>query len=126
MTIEPSHLLSFAFAFAMIVIGLVVLAKLFGVKWLMSLFESEDKPSLRLVMAGVVVVFALFMIAANRITDNQLEALLFFSGACFGFGTTKLIATRFAARPPVPTATIKADTAQVNADTATITPTTPA
>jgi hypothetical protein len=121
LTIDPAPFLSFAFAFAMIAVGIVVLAKLFGIKWLMGLFESEGEPSARIVMAVVVVVFAMFMVAANRISDPKLDTLLLFAGACFGFGTSKVIASRFAARPQAPATTIRADTAPVTAETANVT-----
>jgi hypothetical protein len=120
-TIDPDPFLSFGFAFAMIAVASIVLAKLLGIEWLRGLFESEGQPSARILAAVVVVGFCLFMVAAKRIDHDTLNALLLFAGACFGFGTGKVIASRFAARPQAPGANIKANKAEVTANSATVT-----
>lgn len=83
-------------------------------RWFLSLFESEGVPSIRLVLAAVVVLFTLCMLAANRLSLGTTEALFFFAGTLLGLGTAKLVGKAFASRPPTPPAQIKTDKANVD------------
>jgi hypothetical protein len=120
MTIDPAPILGFAIPFALIAGGIAVLTKLAGTKWMLGLFESEGEPSARIILACATVVFTLFMQAAGRISDNMVEANYFLAGTLLGLGTTKLIATRFAARPAAPATQIKANVAPVTSETTNI------
>jgi hypothetical protein len=84
--------------------------------WVRGLFESEKEPSIRLVLAAVVTVFALCMVAAGRINEMQLEALLAFVGSLLFIGSARLVGKAFAQRPAAPPAQIKANKAEVNAE----------
>ena len=72
-------------------------------RWFLSLFESEGVPSIRLVLAAVVVIFTLCMQAAGRLALAVIEANFFLAGTLLGLGTAKLVGKAFAARPPTPT-----------------------
>jgi hypothetical protein len=91
-----------------------------GSSWLLRLFESEGQPSIRLVLAAVVTLFSLCMLAASRLSDNQLETLLTFVGSLLLIGSARIAATAFANRPAAPATQIKADTAPVTADNVTL------
>lgn len=82
--------------------------------WVRGLFESEGEPSIRLVLAAAVTVFALCMVAANRLNEMQLADLFTFVGSLLLIGSARLAAKAFAQRPPEPPAQIKAEKAQVD------------
>jgi len=120
MTIETA-VWGFAIPYVVIAAATALLMHVVGSKWVLGVFESEGEPSLRKLLAAVVVVFALFMVAADRLTDNKLEALLIFAGTLLGLGTGLKLGSRFAARPAAPATNIQADKAEVKAETANIT-----
>lgn len=66
----------------------------------LSLFESENSLSIRLVLATVVVLFTLFMQAAGRLDTLKVEANYTFAGLLLGLGVAKLVGKAFAERPP--------------------------
>ena len=119
MTIEGA-LWGFAIPYVIIAAATALLMHVVGPKWVLSLFESEGEASLRKLLAAVVVVFALFMVAADRLTDNKLEALLIFAGTLLGLGTGLKLGSRFAARPAAPATSINADKAEVTTETTNI------
>lgn len=79
----------------------------------LTLFESEQVLSIRLVLAAVVVVFTLCMQAAGRLSAAVIEANYFLAGTLLGLGTAKLVGKAFAARPPEPPTQINAPKAKV-------------
>ena len=70
--------------------------------WTLRLFESEGKPSIRLALAAIVVIFTLCMEAADRLPVAVIGANLFFAGALLGLGTAKVLGSRFASRSRAP------------------------
>lgn len=78
-------------------------------RWLLSLVESEGVPSIRLLLAGAVVLFSLFMQAAGRLPLGVLEANYTFAAVLLGLGVTKVVAKAYANRPPEAPTQINAD-----------------
>lgn len=68
-------------------------------KKFITLFESENSLSLRLVLAAMVVVFTLLMQAADRLDTMKVEANYTFAGLLLGLGVAKLVGKAFAERP---------------------------
>lgn len=85
--------------------------------WFLGLFESEGKPSIRLALAAIVVIFTLCMEAADRLPVAVIDANLFFAGTLLGLGTAKILGTRFANR-----LTARKSKPEEPADTATSNP----
>ena len=83
-------------------------------RWLLSLFESEGVPSIRLVLAALIVLFTLCMEAAARLALAVVEANFFLAGTLLGLGTAKIVGKAFAQRPPTPPAQIKTEKAEVD------------
>ena len=81
--------------------------------WTLRLFESEGKPSIRLALAAIVVIFTLCMEAADRLPVAVIDANLFFAGALLGLGTAKVIGSRFASRPHAPRPPQKAPAGEI-------------
>lgn len=73
----------------------------------MTLFESENSLSLRLVLAAAVVVFTLLMQAAGRLNSLEVEANYTFAGLLLGLGVAKLVGKAFAERAPETTVVSK-------------------
>jgi len=84
-------------------------------KWILGLFESEGEPSVRLVLAPIVVIYTLCMQAAGRIGEGMVQANYILAGTLLGLGTAKLVGRAFANRPAGPAPQIKANKAEVNA-----------
>lgn len=90
--------------------GLLLAAWLRGAlspRWVLSLFESEGVPSIRLVLAFVVVVYTLCMQQAGRLAQGAIDANYLLAAALLGLGTAKLIAKAYAQRPPEPPSEVK-------------------
>ena len=91
----------------------------------LELFESENVLSVRLVLAAAVVVVTLFMQAAGRLNGDMVSKNYTFAEILLGLGVVKVVASRFAARPPEPPPTInapKATTVDVAGDATISTP----
>ncbi|RFP63483.1 hypothetical protein D0N36_19275 [Hymenobacter lapidiphilus] len=68
-------------------------------KRFLTLFESENSLSLRLVLAAAVVVFTLLMQAAGRLNVPATEVNYTFAALLLGLGIAKLVGKAFAERP---------------------------
>lgn len=76
-----------------------------------SMFESENSLSLRLILAAVVTAFTLCMQSVGRLSTELVEINYVYAGTLLGLGVAKVISKAFAERKPG---------AQVNAKNATI------
>ena len=91
--------------------------------WVLSLFCSEGKPSVRLVSAFVVLLYTLLMQAKGRLSLGMVEANYLFAGSLYGFGTVKLVGKAIAnRRPPATTVQARVEADTVNMPGATLPP----
>jgi hypothetical protein len=116
MTVDLSTILEYLLWASLTVGGLLLLNYFAGRKWLLGLFESEGEPSIRLVLAAIVTVFALCMLAAGRLDDARLNTLCTFVGTLLLIGSARIVGKAWAARPPAPDTQIKAETAPVTGE----------
>jgi hypothetical protein len=85
-------------------------------RWVLGLFESEGEPSVRLVLAPVIVIYTLCMQSAGRLSEGMVQANYLMAGTLLGLGTAKLVGKAFAGRPAAPVAQIHTDKAKVSVE----------
>jgi hypothetical protein len=84
-------------------------------RWVLGLFESEGEPSVRLVLAPVIVIYTLCMQSAGRLSEGMVQANYLMAGTLLGLGTAKLVGKAWAGRPAAPTQ-IHTDKAKVSVE----------
>ncbi|MBF9140865.1 hypothetical protein [Hymenobacter properus] len=83
----------------------------------LTIWESENVLSIRLVLATAVVLFTLCMQGAARISDAMATTNYGFAAVLLGLGTAKVVGKAFASRPATQ---INAPKSEIDAKNSTI------
>jgi hypothetical protein len=85
-------------------------------RWVLGLFESEGEPSVRLVLAPVIVIYTLCMQSAGRLSEGVVQANYLMASTLLGLGTAKLVGKAWAGRPAAPPVQVTAKKAEMSAE----------